>query len=213
MALLCVVLFDRAVHAVPCAAPCSHAAIPETRGRGGALSPTEGMMGRPPALSAIPCFPAYSFLPKVEQFFIPKKMFLAQPFCLLYLCWQLYSIAPCGGRLGFGLCVSHDLLRSKLLPGGLRSKWIFENRNRVAPTGAELGKAQGYSPSSYHLDMCTWLCAMVISLKLQLWSESMSIDRAPPSLHSTDAYPCRVCMLSTHVGTDEGTTAVEADPR
>ena len=36
-------------------------------------------------------------------------------------CWQLYSIAPRGGRLGFGLCVSHNLLRSKLLSGGLRS--------------------------------------------------------------------------------------------
>ena len=28
---------------------------------------------------------------------------------------------PWGGRLRFGLCVSHNLLRSKLLSGGLRS--------------------------------------------------------------------------------------------
>ena len=70
--------------------------------------------------SAVPCFPTYSFLPKVETFFIPEKMFVVQTFCLLYLCWQLYSIAPRGGRLGFGCGVSPYLLRSKLLSGGLR---------------------------------------------------------------------------------------------
>ena len=73
----------------------------------------------PSARSAVPCFPTYSFLPKVETFFIPGKMFVVQTFCLLYLCWQLYSIAPRGGRLGFGCGVSPYLLRSKLLSGGL----------------------------------------------------------------------------------------------
>ena len=34
---------------------------------------------------AIPRFPTYSFLPKVETFFVPGKLFVVQAFCLLRL--------------------------------------------------------------------------------------------------------------------------------
>ena len=61
------------------------------------------------------------FVPtKSRNIFHPqKKMFVLQTFCLFYLCWQLYSITPHGGHLGFGCGVSPYLLRSKLLSGGL----------------------------------------------------------------------------------------------
>ena len=58
-----------------------------------------------------PPFLTYLFLPKVETFFIPGKLFVVQTFkhfVSFISCWQLYSIAPCGGRLGFGLCVSQS---------------------------------------------------------------------------------------------------------
>ena len=42
-------------------------------------------------------------------------MFVVQTFCLLYLCWQLYSIAPRGGRLGFGCGVSPCLFEIEIV--------------------------------------------------------------------------------------------------
>ena len=70
--------------------------------------------------------------PLVRNNIHPRKKFVAQPFCLLYLCWQLYSIAPRGGRLGFGYGASPYLLRSKLLSGGLRR---YMPQLQAAPPG------------------------------------------------------------------------------
>ena len=49
-----------------------------------------------PAQSATPRFPTYSFLPKVETFFIPEICLWCKQnhFVFFVSCWQLYSIAP-----------------------------------------------------------------------------------------------------------------------
>ena len=55
--------------------------------------PTFGPVEGPSARSADPCFPTNSFLPKVETFFIPGKMFVVQTFYLL--CLMLATVFNC----------------------------------------------------------------------------------------------------------------------
>ena len=105
--------------------------------------------------STIPCFLSHSFLPKVETIFHSRNVCGAKHFVTFISCWQLYSDAPHGGRLGFGLCVSHDLLRSKLLPSGLHSI-CCRSRSEWAIAGVRCGvppcccPARDWTPKSAH---------------------------------------------------------------